>query len=284
MRTTLVEYAAVYIRLEDGSRGYYDQFRWMISRIEKHYGRTLFVDEFSEDLVNDYLAHNRENLSSFTRSNRRNMLLRLWRHAATNPALKTKPPLPNRDLIAKVKRRQRPPRAWSLAEVQQLLSVAAALSGAYMGGIPKALYWTAWILAVWSTGLRRCDLMSLKREDIPKSGRVVIVQRKTGKHVVGQFNADSIAAIDALCKAHNQPYIFPLWCRLSGWRKIARKLVKRAALSMSIGKLRHSAGTNVENRNPGHGHHFLGNTPQVFYQHYYDRSHVDELPGPQSLR
>lgn len=282
-RATLIEYAGFYVRLMDSSSGYYDQFRFAISRFEQWRGRTVYIDELTEQSINEYLAHTKEQLSGNTRISRRNMLVRLWRHALTNPALLQKPPPLNRDLIGKVRRVKTPPRGWPIESVQQLMATAENLRGLYKRRISKRLYWRAYVMAAWSSGLRRCDMMSLRVDDIPRNGRIVIVQEKTGIHVVGEFNAQAMTAIRELCAQHKSELVFPLWCRLSTWRKIAKRLIQRAGIGLSIGRLRHSSGTAVENIYPGKGPQFLGNTPKVFYEHYYDRRLCQEIPKPPPL-
>lgn len=282
-RATLIEYAGFYVRLMDSSSGYFDQFRFTISRFEQWCGRAVYIDELTEQLVNDYISGTKELLSGSTRLSRRNMLLRLWRHALTNPALEQKPPPLNRDLVGRVKRNRTAPRGWPIADVQKLLQTAEDLRGLYQRKISKRLYWRAYVTAAWSSGLRRCDLMRLHRSDIPANGRIVVVQAKTGRHVVGEFNRQALSAIAELCAQHKMELLFPLWCRLSTWRKIAQRLVKRAGIGLSIGHLRHSAGTAVEDLFPGRGPQFLGNTPEVFYRHYFDRGLTENVPQPPPL-
>lgn len=279
----LRDYALLYVRLMDGSDGYLRQMEWAIHSFEQWLGRELDVVELTEDLINGYLASTRESLSSQTRLSRRNMLLRLWRHASTNPALTARPSIPNRDLIARVRRIHSAPRLWGVNDCLRLLKESGKLQGTYRGGISKPLYWQAWILASWSSGLRRCDLMQLARKDISPTRRVVIVQQKTGRHVVGEFLPEAMSAIDALCDQHGKQTIFPLWCSIRCWRKIARRLIRRAGIGGSIGKIRGSAGTAVEFRHPGQGHLFLGNSESVFQRHYLDRSLAEELPHPPPL-
>jgi integrase len=282
-RSTLSEYADFYVRLLDGSSGYFDQLRWAISRFDQWAGRSIYIDELTEQMVNDYLVATKECLAPQTRINRRNMLLRLWRHSSTNPALIVRPAMLNRDLIGKVRRRQKSPRGWPIEDVRKLFITADGLKGAYATSITKRLWWRAYILGAWSSGLRRCDLMSLKRADVPATGKVAIVQVKTGRHVIGNFSEEAMAALCDFSATHRSEFLFPLWCRVSTWRKIARRLVKRAGLGLSIGHLRHSAGTAVENLFPGKGPQFLGNTPAVFYAHYLDRTLATDLPQPPPL-
>lgn len=50
-----------------------------------------------------------------------------------------------------------------------------------------------------------------------------------------------------------------------------------------MSKLRHSAGTACELLNPGSGPAFLGNTPDVFYRHYFDRRQMKGFVQPPAL-
>jgi integrase len=283
---SLWDYATGYVERMDGSSGYLMQCKWAIGCFERFARRTVYIHELDENLLNKYLAWGRERLSPQTRLSRRNILLRLWRAAARDVSLDARPEMPNRDLIGQVKRRHKPPVAWSKEEVEKLLGLADQKRGAFKAGgyrISKRLYWRAYILAAWSTGLRRCDLVRLTVDDIPASGRFMVEQQKTGRPVFGQLNAPALAAIRELVANHGQEYVFPEWCGLPTWRKIARRFVRRAGLKMSIGKMRGASGTNVEITNPGKGSHFLGNTEAVFAKHYFDRRQAAELPQPQPL-
>lgn len=283
-RSKLSDYANFYVRLFDGSAGYSDQFKWAIRAVEKFVGHALYIDELTEQTINDYLAETRELLSPETRVSRRNMLLRLWRHAATNPALEVRPTPPNRGAIGKVRRRQRSPKAWPVEDVRKLLAVADGLHGRYKGGPSKRLFWRAYVLASWSSGLRRADLMPLRRSEIPAHGRVTIIQVKTGRHTVGVFDEAALAAIDELCRDHGSDVVFPKWCLLRCWRKIAKRLIRQAGIGGSIGKMRASSGTAVENAHPGHGPRHLGNSPQIFYSFYFDRTLATDVPKPPPLQ
>lgn len=280
---SVLDYAAFYVRLFDGSDGYYQQCRWAIRSLEKMAGRTLLVTDLSETLVNDWLAHSKECMSSQTRLSRRNILLRLWKHAATNPALAAKPPMPNRDFIGRVKRQRPVPEAWPIDDVRRLFLVADHLRGTFVNGMSKRLFWRAYILTAWSTGWRRCDIVLLNLSDIGTSGRLIVVQQKTFRHVVSQLLPEAMAAINELCLHHGKPQVFPQWCSIPTWRKSAKRLVKRAGLRRAIGRLRSSAGTAVEAVQPGAGPTFLGNSAAVFYAHYHDRRIAEKLPTPPPL-
>lgn len=280
---TLLEYASFYVRLLDGSNGYYDQCRWCISSLEKSAGRTLYVTDFDEMLVNTWLAETKESMSGTTRLSRRNIVLRLWIHAAKNSSLNKRPPLPNRESIVRVKRKRPIPEAWPIEDVRRLFAVADRLRGTFANGVSKRLYWRAYILTAWSTGWRRCDIVVLKLHDIGPTGRLLIVQQKTARHLVSQLLPEAIVAINDLCRHHGHVSVFPHWCSIPTWRKIAKRLVRNAGLMRAIGRLRSSAGTAVESVQPGAGPGFLGNTPAIFYAHYHDRRIAQTLPTPPPL-
>lgn len=276
----LSDYATLYVQRRDGSPGYLDQLRWTISAFERFAGRPLQLDDLTEQLINDYLWRHRDALAPSTRRNRRNMIVRLWRHAAHDPLLDSRPRQPVRDALAHVRQVQTIPRAWSADQVRRLLGVAGGLRGKYGGRLEKSAYWRSWILADWDLGWRGCDMRAFPVAAV--AARVTIVQRKTGRVVHGALRQEARDAIRDFLGRDDREFVWPLWCRLSTWRVIARRLVARAGLPGSIGWLRHSAATACENAHPGQGYQFLGNTPDVFYAHYYDRSHGD-LPQPPEL-
>lgn len=110
----------------------------------------------------------------------------------------------------------------------------------------------------------------------------MIVQAKTGRVVHGRLRPAALAAIGEFLLRDRRELVWPLWCNLEVWRTIARRLVRRAGLPGSIGWLRRSAATACELAHPGAGYQFLGNTPDVFFAHYFDRSQVD-VPQPPPL-
>lgn len=283
MQTSLWDYAARYVRHVDGSIGYLTQLRWAIRSLERFAERQLYVCDLNEDLLNDYLLAAKDKLSGQTRLSRRNALLRLWKEAARDPRLEHRPPFPNRDLVDRVKRRHRLPEAWSIDDVRKLFAAADRLRGYYDGWLSKRLYWRAYILSAWSTGLRRCDLVEIGSAEITASGRVGILQRKSGRAVFGQLSVEAQTAVAELVAHHKNGKVFPVWSTVQTWRRIAKRLVRRAGLRLSIGKLRASAGTDVELFRPGYGPQFLGNTPEVFYERYFDRRLGGDLPTPRPL-
>ncbi len=176
--------------------------------------------------------------------------------------------------------RQTPPSAWTVDQVRSLLEAAGRLSGTYAGRFSKSGYWRSYILAGWDLGWRGCDLRSLPIAAV--APRLAIVQQKTQRPVFGRLRPAALAAIADFVGGDERELVWPLWCKISTWRLIARRLVSRCDLPGSIGWLRSSAATACELAHPGRGYQFLGNTPTVFYRHYFDQSQT-EPPQPPAL-
>lgn len=249
----------IYVRAVDGSAGYRNQLRWCVAALERFARRALAVPDVTGDFLGKYLAWAKEaKLSPVTRRSRRNMLLRLCRHfgheIANPPRVKVPPPVPH---------------AWSVEQVRTLLETARSSRHHHR-------YWNAYVLTAWDTGLRRCDLFQLRAADLGL--RSVVRQKKTGKPIAIHLRS---AALEALRQLPGECPLAP-WCQLSVWSRCAQRLVRRAQLPGSIGWLRHSAATAVELEHPGKGYLFTGNTPEVFYRHYFDRS-KGEILQPDEL-
>lgn len=277
---TLHELAERYCHLVDGSPGYADQLAWCCARLDAYLGRAARVADLSESMLNDWLDSVRDRLSPVTRRQRRNIILRLWKHAARHGICAAKP---DTDEVVRIKLRQRPPQAWSIDQVRQLLAVASQLTGTYDRRWPKSLFWRSWILAAWDVGWRSCDAFALEIRQL--SAKLALVQRKTGRTLYARLRTQALAAIEKWLDAtgRDRRYVWERWCGRGAWCRIAQRLVKRSGLPGSIGWLRASAGTACELAFPQRGYLFLGNTPAIFYGHYFDRRLCDDFPQPPEL-
>ena len=271
----LIHYLEEYVSCRDLSADYIDQLRWHIKVFEKCIGRAICIEEMNADLVNAHLRRLKEKgRSSETRRGRRRSLLAIWRDAAERGLVAP----PNR--IMRIGARDKTPRAWSVQEVQQLASAACLLRGHYQNRICKADYWRAYVLAGWDMGLRGCDMRRIEFAQVTRT--MTIIQHKTGKRKLLRLRPASLAAIKAIDTPARR-LVWPLWGRIECWRREAKRLVKLAGLTGSIGMMRHSTGTAVEIEHPGHGHLHLGNTRAVFEANYLDLTLVQPtcpLPPP----
>jgi hypothetical protein len=278
----LRDFLGLFAQSRDVSSGYIDQLHWAIHGLEKFVGKRLRTTDLTPDLLNTYLRWMRDNgHTTETRKGRRKNLLILWR-AAADMELAAEPPARR---VMRIRHSGRITVAWSYIEACILLEFASKLTGSYSNGIQRSHYWTSYIRAAWDSGLRGCDLRSLERDWVAPHGRLVVIQGKTRKRVVTQFRRSTLDSI-AMTFPPERAIIWPLWASLDRWRREAKKLVRRAGLVGSIGRLRHSSGTATELTHPGRGHEHLGNTRKIFEEHYLDHHQIANgavLPMPPEL-
>jgi len=276
----LSDFAAQYAAQRDVCEEYVEQIAVVVRSFDRHLGHAARFDDLTADAVNSWLSSLRVGgLAPGTRHSRRRVILTLWQAAADRDMVSE----PRRRLIAQPRRRDRLVRAWSEDEVCRLLVAAEQLSGPLGAtGIDAGLYWSSYVRAAWDTGLRGCDLRSLERGWISPTGRLQIVQHKTGGRLTVALRRSTLDAI-ARSFPPDRRLIWPRWCCLRYWRVQARRLVRSAGLIGSLGQLRAASGTAVERAHPGRGHEHLGNSRRVFERHYLDPLAVADPPLPPEL-
>jgi hypothetical protein len=267
----LKEWASRYVDNRDVTDAYANQLRWAVMAFERTIGRTVDLADLSPELVNRHLKATRDTLKPETRKTHRRVLLTLWQAAADDGLA----PEPIRRKVMPIRVPDKLQRAWDVDQVRMLLAAADRLKRYYPHGIAKRDYWRSYVMAAWDTGLRGCDMRKIAQSDIGDDGRIVLVQKKTGRIIRTCVRAETLAAINNTFPPDREQ-VWPLWARMELWRREASKLVRAAGLKGSIGQLRHSSGTAVEQLNPGHGHEHLGNTRAVFERHYLDRTKTGE--------
>lgn len=267
----LRDFVDEYVSARDISDSYANQLYWFVNALERSAHRSLMVSDLQIVLINDHLKSTRNTLSAETRKSHRRMALTLWQAAADCHLV----PEPSRRKVMRIRTPDHWHRSWTTEQVQSLLQATQKLCCTYQGGMSKSCYWRSYILGAWDSGLRGCDMRRVRREDIDREGRAVVIQHKTGRLLRVCFRPETMAAIHASFPP-NRDLVWPLWGRIECWRREAQRLVSLAGLRGSIGQLRHSSGTAVELLYPGHGHEHLGNTRQVFERHYLDHQRVQE--------
>jgi integrase len=265
-RHSVVDLANGYFLERAISPKYREQFDVVLRAIRKWHGDMVHADDFTDDFVNLWLAHEAKLVGPETLKNRRRMILTLWRYAW------------DRELIADMPRRIRsvrvPPKipsAWTAEEVQRLLVAADDFCLHHVHPIAKCrtrLFWRAMIMVVWDSALRRVDWERLKRSDIGDDGVIVLVQHKTDWPLKCTLRPETVAAIDAT-NPTNREFIFG-----SGSSQRCRsfkRIVTVAGLTGSLKKLRKSSATAVERLQPGAAMAHLGHkTPGLAARHYID--------------
>lgn len=269
----LREFVSEYIGCRDLAASSVEQLTCFVNVLERWRGNEMEVADLHHETINSYLRWSRDRYSPDTRRNRRTMFLTLAAAAFEDglcPAIR-------RRKVMRIALPDRIPLAYTVEQAGRLLVACEAFAGHHAAtGIRKRDYWRSYILAAWDTGLRGCDLRRLKLTEVldAPSGRVVHVQRKTGKRIAVTFRPTTLEALHRTVPPE-RTLCWPLWARLDVFRRQAARLVKRAGLPGSLKCLRAGSGTAVEIQSPGRGHEHLGNTRRVFENNYLDVTQID---------
>ncbi len=252
------------------------QLRHSIHSLERYLMRHAVLEDLCDDTVNLWLQSLSGMRAAETIRSKRRAILTLWRAAYDTRLVSVLP-----DRIRRIRGTHGAPSAWSVHDLRSLLEQANCEAGRMpRRDIPWALYWRAFILAGYQTGLRRADLLALRFDQINTTGRLMIRQQKTGRSIVVSLDADALAAIDAI-RIPERELVFGVLSarRLS---KRFKELVRRAGLQGSIKWLRRSGATSCEACQPGAASIFLGHSrPGLAEVSYIDARLIQrERPKP----
>lgn len=254
-------------------------YRYVVRCLNLFAGGSVCVGELTDDLLNRWLSWMlEEKYSRKTIRNYRAAILTLWRNAYDDDLVDT---LPRR--VRLVRRTPTVPEAWRQAQTEAVLREAEQVGGRFRtSGIPRGKLLRALVLASYYSGLRPCDILALRWEDIGADGCIAIIQAKTSWPILAQLPIDCMAAILETVPPDRER-VFPLNRRT--WYKWAVALAQRAGLKGSPKWLRRSGATAVEKLQRGSAQGFLGHkTPGLAYRHYVDPRLLDsERPLPPRL-
>ncbi|BBO33643.1 tyrosine-type recombinase/integrase [Lacipirellula parvula] len=179
------------------------------------------------------------------------------------------------------------PRAWSIPQLNALLSACGRMEGA-IAGVPAPLWWGCLLLVALDTGERRGALFQLAWEHYdPETGRLEApaeIRKGRGKSAIYWLRAPSIEALAAI-RPPKRELIFE-WSS-GAFDTYFRKLVELAGLpyephKSGLQKLRRSFATLVE-ANGGDATAALMHTARkVTEQSYLDTRLIDR-PSPNLL-
>lgn len=148
----------------------------------------------------------------------------------------------------------------------------------------KAAFWTAFILALWDSALRLGDLLKFRFDEIGLHGLVVQQQKKTGWPTAFRLSASTLAALEKI-RRQDEPLIFGrIVCRDTVFATF-RRLTAAATLKGGTKKVRKSAATDVDRKQPGAATRLLGHkTPTMARDFYIDpRIAQADPPSPTPL-
>lgn len=275
--TTLAEFVDEYVSVRDLAPGSVESIRYSVKILDRWHGKPVRLCDLSDVLLNQFLtARLATSTSVRTCRGQRGAILSLWNEAAY---LKLAPP-PDRIKLPRV--RCQVPQAWDQPTVRRIIEAAGELPGLARCGVPRGKMMRALCLTAWHSGLRPCDLITLRADQVDASGVLVTVQQKTNVPIKCTLAPEVLEAIGQTFPPMRE-LIFPFGRKAVDhwwWR-----LKRAAGVPGSFKWFRRSAATAVESEHPGAAMRFLGHlTPGLAWKHYLDLRLINlQKPQPPSL-
>jgi integrase len=267
--------ADAYQRNHDISPTTYGQLRNAAQLLTRFAGGSLNPADLSADLVNAWLVSRKNaGLAAITLKGNRTSIRMLWRLAHE---LGLAPP------VGKVRCIKVPhgiPTAFRLDDLKKLLAAAAKerLRWRYWR-IEKRLYWRAFLLAAYDSGLRLSDVLAIRWQSIEWTGSgdgaMPLVQQKTGHLHVVHFYEETMRALAACQKSGiERDVIFPPLSR-ARWYQHFKRLCRAAGVKGTSRYLRRSGASYIAAE---HGEsaasRFLGHrTPELAQRKLHRSAH-----------
>ena len=266
-KLTVSQYANKYLASRDVSAMYHNMLRAHV-RCFIEWAGDIPIAAVNSDLVNEWLEALLEtDLAANTVRTYRNNFCAVWRDAYmagfnNEPPLRVKPVKLPKQIVC----------CFTHEEIGKLILAARTRKGCLDNGVKRSDFWEALILAAYATGLRKGDLLRLKREQIGPDGKAVVIQGKTGYPAVVRIPPEALAIIDRMKTDCGRALPWPY--RDDALTVRFRLIVKAAGVRPgSLRWLRRSAGSYAEKMQPGSGKRLLGHRAEwVFRDHYHDLS------------
>jgi integrase len=249
-----------------------DKYRSHLRRFNEFLGRDAMLSDLTAQLLNAHFVKRLETKSPRTVRDERMTLLALWKSAFDWGRVDE---LPRR--VRKIKALPLTPDAFTPAELARLVSATDEpdfdnrCRGVHVGKLLKAL-----LLASYDTGLRRSDLLSLKRENLRDDGIIVLTMAKTSHVHTCRVRPETIAAFDAAA-VKGDDRLLPWNVGVGHLHRRWRLLLIAADIPVhrrnGLQKLRRTSATALERAAPGSASHHLGHrSANMARAHYLDPS------------
>ena len=264
-----------YVSLRDVSRDYYAV---LISTAKRMQGSGLPLTDLTPERFNTFIT-SLTNVSSVTRANYRRQGLTLIKHLL---GLRFEKFIHR---VKKVKSKFPPPIAWSKSEVKTLAATAAKLPGFFQRSeCPAKLYFAAWVLIAYETGIRWSDQYELKASQL-RGERLYVLQNKTSQPIGKRLSLQAQELLLQMIQRSPDGTIFKWAINERNQRIRFQRLIAKAGLVGTPKFLRRSGATYVEAEQPGAASIFLGHkSPEVAEMSYIDTTLIpDRSPRPPSL-
>ena len=226
--------------------------------------------EISAKKINAYLIALSKRRSTDTVQQYQKTFLRLWRWGWENGHINYPP-----RGVMKIKVRVSQVRAWTPAQLRQLMEVASRSENRLRSGPDVKWFMRSWIYLGYETGARMGDLWNMKYSNI-EGDTIRWVMGKTGDPMYRILSRDCLKAICSVDHVNND-LILGRWCAQTTGIMHMRTLLRQTGLPGSSKWLRRSGATHVEIEAPGSGRLFLGHRSyNVADRHYFDRGQIQK--------
>lgn len=258
-----------YIKASDISEGTAAQYRFAVSSLINFTGREPHVRCITSDVLNGWIAAQLD--AGYSRTyvkNQRGAILTLLRFARRRGDISAVP-----DLVRPVKVLPCNPEAFTLVEVAAALAFCRAVRGAFPSGLSRGPLLFAVVLVAYFSGLRRCDLLSIRMK-MALLPVWAIRQQKTGDLIYFAPPYEVKKAITATLDGPRD-LLFPITKKALWywWEQIEESVGRPSSMKW----LRRSGATHLEIKSPGSAQAYLGHrTPGLAWRHYIDRTQVQQ--------
>jgi len=248
-----------YIPHHELAKGSQAQLRTTVRKFERYLTRPAVLDDLNRETIVAFLNWYLNEVEPTTVAAKRRGLLAVWRFAYDENLVTV---LPHRIKTIKVPRKV--PEGDDEQELSLLLAACERMPGTLANGVPRSLFFRAFVLAYLSHGLRFSAGMQLRLADVRHDRTFTVRWRsqKTWVEQAKQLRPDAWAAIQA-CHAYGKfdgllpwPYAEKrLW---KWWRRL------RTLAGLPMGRrygpqhLRRTAASFKERQQPGSAKEFLG--------------------------
>jgi integrase len=266
----------VYAPIRLANRPGFIPMRGNLRKLYEFHGKPVTLDDLSDELIERLMAWTiAQGYSAWTANGRRTSLLALWNYAYKKRYLDQ----PSR-CVEKMRTPKRMPSAWTIEEFAKLLQAAEQLDGDVCG-VPAKLWWPAFLLVLYQTGLRVGALLRLPASSLNWERQTLFVPAELQKQNADQafgLRAETVAIVKAI-QREEQGLLFP-WKNFKLLRPAFRELLRVAGLPTKSRDLFHKirrttathladlAGDDAASKLLGHSSVLLTRT------HYLDQSQI----------
>ena len=269
--TTLTDFLFKhYVTTHDLAAQTIESMTYPITRFSRFLGRPAVVGDLNAAPINALLIDLLNDLHRETVHSYRRVILVIWRFAYETEVLQE---FPRR--VRPIKCPQREIQGYDASQMETLLATAEKFPGTFKKTkIEKAIFWRAFIITAWYTGLRVSDILEIEDKRIARqpdgSGRLSVVMKKTGNVIHRMLPPEAMEAVEC-CVESGKPraLVFPLWsCRRAFFRTY-KLIATISGIGGSLKWIRRGSASSIEAACPGGGRLHLGHrSPNLFEASY----------------